>query len=189
MRLILGSSSPRRRELLTTAGLEFEIVVSDIDETLRNGESCETYVERLARGKAAAVAARVGRDAVVIGADSTVDVDGVSLGKPSGRREATHMMKLLSGRDHVAHTGVAVAHNGDVQSVVVSTVVSFITLDDATIEWYVNQTDPYDKAGGYGLQGIAGQFVTSIHGSASNVVGLPLAQTLALINQVVASAS
>ena len=189
MRLVLGSSSPRRRELLTQAGLEFEVVVSDIDETMYADESCMAYVERLARSKAEAVAQRVGPDVVVVGADSTVDVDGVSLGKPSGRREATQMMHLLSGRSHVAHTGVAVAHSGRVISTVVTTEVTFVDLDDATIEWYVNTVEPYDKAGGYGLQGLAGQFVSSIHGSASNVVGLPLAQTLALIHETLARAA
>ncbi len=186
MRIVLGSSSPRRSELLTQAGLEFDVVVSDIDETQFSGESPTVYVERLARAKASAVAKRVGPDAVVIGADSTVDVDGTSLGKPTGRREATAMMRMLSGRSHVAHTGVAVAHNGGVVSIVVTTEVSFVALSDATIEWYVNTVEPYDKAGGYGLQGLAGQFVSSIHGSASNVVGLPLAQTLALIHEMLA---
>ena len=185
--LVLASSSPRRRELLGRLGVAFTIRVPDLDETPRDGEATVAYVERLARAKA-----RVGRaqapdpraDEVVVAADTTVDMDGTIIGKPADAPEAVAMLERLSGRSHLVHTGVAVARGTQLVSSVTSTTVAFATLTLPEIVDYVATGQAYDKAGGYSLQGVARPFVESIDGSASNVLGLPMAQTEALLGAV-----
>lgn len=169
--LVLASASPRRRELLTGLGLRFDVRPADVDESVRAGETGSAYVERLARDKAGAVAAP---GSVTVAADTTVDLDGDLLGKPADPEEARSLLQRLSGRTHRVHTGVAVAHDGRVRSEVATTDVTFSHLPDAWIDWYVAGDEPYDKAGGYGVQGAAGLFVAHIEGSPSNVIGLPL---------------
>ena len=172
--LVLASTSPRRAELLGGLDLLFDVRPPDIDETPLPGEAPAPYVERLARAKAAAV---VAADTVVLAADTTVDLDGTILGKPSTSSEAADMLAALSGRAHLVPTGVAVATRLGVEPVTVSTSVRFAALTPSDIEWYIDTGEPFDKAGGYGIQVAGGLFVRSIDGSQSNVVGLPLEET------------
>jgi septum formation protein len=185
--LVLASGSPRRRALLGRLGIAFTITIPDIDESPVAGEAPTAYVERLARAKAVAAAARSlghDRDEVVVAADTTVDVDGDIVGKPADDDEAAATLARLSGREHLVHTGVAV-HRGErlISSVTTST-VRFHPLAPDVIAAYVATGEPLDKAGGYGLQGEGRLLVAAIEGSASNVIGLPMAQTGALLTAV-----
>jgi septum formation protein len=175
-RLVLASGSPRRSELLGGLGLRFEIRPADIDEAVETGEMGTRYVERLAIAKAKAVAVQ---GELVIAADTTVDLDGALLGKPINDSEARALLRRLSGRTHQVHTGVCVYRWPDesgsiVRTATVSTDVTFADLPNAWIDWYVSTGEPFDKAGGYGMQGSAALFVAGISGSPSNVIGLPL---------------
>lgn len=183
-RLVLGSGSPRRRELLTSAGLSFEIVPADIDETPHRDETPVDYVRRLAGAKAAAVAEP---DSVVIAADTTVDVDDRILAKPLGVSDARRMLRMLSGRSHRVHTAVTVTTLESTLACVVTTDVVFVDLDDRTIDGYIARDEALDKAGAYAIQGGAAAFVERIDGSVSNVVGLPLAETIALLRRAASS--
>lgn len=167
---MLASGSPRRHELLALLGVAFRVVVPDVDETPQPGETPRQLVARLAATKAEAA---VG--AIVLAADTVVDVDGVVLGKPTDTADATRMLAALSGRDHEVHTGVAVRRNGRTVIEVVTTTVRFVALTPSAIGHYVATGEPMDKAGAYAIQGAGGAFVESIAGSPSNVVGLPLA--------------
>jgi septum formation protein len=191
--LVLASGSPRRRELLARLGVPFSIRVPDIDETPRSDEDPVTYVERLARAKAAAAA--LGPNAadsapdsapaeIVLAADTAVALAGIILGKPEDAGEAAVILRALSGRTHQVHTGVAVLGGRGLVSSVTTTEVTFRMLDREEIAAYVATGDPLDKAGAYGIQGDAGAFVSAISGSLSNVVGLPIAQTAALLAAV-----
>ncbi|HEY5155814.1 MAG TPA: Maf family protein [Acidimicrobiales bacterium] len=180
--LVLASGSPRRQELLGRLGVVFTVRVTDVDETPRPGEAAGGYVERLARAKARAAAP--GPGAVALGADTAVEVDGAILGKPVDPSEAVAMLTRLSGRTHTVHTGVALAGPGIGElSQVITTDVTFRPLTPDEIDAYVATGEPLDKAGGYGIQGQGGRFVTAVAGSLSNVVGLPLAQTAALLTR------
>jgi nucleoside triphosphate pyrophosphatase len=171
-RVVLASASPRRHELLTQIGVQFTVRVPDIDESPENDEPPVQYVRRLAFAKAATVIAAP--DELVIAADTTVDVEGTILGKPLDDHHAASMLRRLSGRTHRVHTGVAV-RRGDLELVeVCTTVVTFVAVDEATIEWYVSTGEPMDKAGSYAAQGAGGALVQGIQGSISNVIGLPL---------------
>ena len=184
MKLILASASPRRAELLRAAGVEFDILVAIVDESVRPGEAPEAHVRRLAENKARAVMPQAG-DRSVLAADTVVVVDATILGKPSDSEDARRMLRRLSGRAHEVVTGVALAFRGrgsspretasDVETVVAVTTVEFAELSDAEIAWYVASGEPADKAGAYAIQGLASRFVTRIEGSYSNVVGLPVA--------------
>jgi septum formation protein len=177
-RLVLASASPRRHDLFRSVGLDFEVRPADIDESVAPGEDPIAYVRRLSREKAAAVA----RDGeLVVAADTTVEVDGLILGKPIDAADARRMLSLLSARTHRVHTGVTVHRGTAVDTIVVSPAVTFVALDGATIDWYVGTGEPMDKAGGYAMQGAGGGLVERIDGSVSNVIGLPLAETLALL--------
>jgi septum formation protein len=177
--IVLASGSPRRREILTTLGVEFDVSPADIDESVQPGEAPLDYVRRLAATKASAVAASQ-PDRVVIAADTTVVIDGEILGKPVGIDEARAMARRLSGRTHQVHTGIAVALDGTVLVDVDTTHVTFMALSDELIEWYVSQSEPYDKAGGYALQGAASAFVERVDGNVANVIGLPVPRLLRL---------
>lgn len=183
-RLVLASGSPRRRELLALFDASFDVAAPDVDETPLPGESPTALVARLSRDKALAIVA--GRpDAVVIAADTVVDVDGEILGKPGVDDEARRMLRLLSGRRHLVHTGLAVAAGGvDPAVVVVTSAVDFAVVTDADADWYLATGEPHDKAGAYAIQGHGGVFVVGIAGSTSNVVGLPLAELSALLAAV-----
>jgi septum formation protein len=202
MRLILASASPRRADLLRSAGIDFDVIHADVDESVLPGETPEQHVRRLADAKARAVLAKAGARPV-LGADTVVVVDGQILGKPRNDGDARRMLRLLSGRQHVVMTGVCLlnsagpakaghdeqggspakaahyeqrggpAEAGHYVQVTVTT-VEFAVLTDAEIDEYVASGEPADKAGAYAVQGRASRFVTRIDGSYSNVVGLPV---------------
>ena len=186
MRLVLASASPRRRELLAAAGLDVDVDPVDVDERQVAGEPPSAYVERVARLKATAGAARHPRR-VVVGADTAVVVDGDVLGKPRDAADAGSMLQRLSGRDHDVMTGVAVASAGRVESFVERTRVTVAPLSAADIEAYVATGEPFDKAGAYAIQGGAGRFITGCEGSYSNVVGLPMESLLELLRSGILS--
>jgi septum formation protein len=177
--VVLASGSPRRREILTVLGIRFAVQPADIDETVLPGEDAVTYVRRLALAKAATVAETM-PDRVVIAADTTVAVDGQILGKPAGADEARSMLRLLSGRTHQVHTGVAVAYGEQVSADVATSQVAFADLPDELVEWYVGLPEPYDKAGGYALQGAGAALVDHVEGNVANIIGLPVPTMLRL---------
>ncbi|WP_034727867.1 Maf family protein [Pseudidiomarina sediminum] len=182
MQLVLASGSPRRFELLQLLDRPFTVVRPDVPEQQALGETAQAYVERLARSKAAAGANLVqAPDAVVIGADTVVVCDQQVLEKPRDEADFQSMMQRLSGRTHQAMTAVAVHHQGVTQARVVVTQVSFKVLSAKEIQAYWATGEPLDKAGGYGIQGHAGKFVTHIEGSYLAVVGLPLYETEQLL--------
>lgn len=178
MKVILASASPRRRELLALLVPHFDCQPTDIDESELPDEAPENYVTRLARDKALAC---VSQDAVVIAADTTVALGRQILGKPNSREHAAAMLRSLSGVDHWVYTGVAVRLGDSVEARCVATRVHFCSLDENLISAYLNTEEPWDKAGAYGIQGLAGSFVERIEGSYSAVVGLPLAETRQLL--------
>ena len=177
--VILASSSPRRAELLTAAGYAFTVRPTDVDESLLPGESPVEAVRRLSRAKALAVEAPPGD--VVLAADTLVVVDGEALGKPTDEVEAAAMLRRLSGRAHDVLTGVTCRRGDECRSEVATTRVWMDDLTDAVIAWYVASGEPMDKAGAYGIQGLASRFVTRVEGSYTNVVGLPVATVSSLL--------
>jgi septum formation protein len=184
MRLILASASPRRAELLTSAGFVFEVAPTDVDETAAPEEPPRGYALRVAREKAAAAEAGQGRAAAILAADTVVVVDGEILGKPRDRADSRRMLRLLSGRVHEVHTAVVLRTGPRERAEVVTTRVSVLPLDDAEIEWYVASGEPEGKAGAYAIQGRAARFVDRIEGSWSNVVGLPLANVARMLKEL-----
>ncbi len=181
--LILASSSPRRRELLQQLGLEFEIYSPDIDESVLPNESVAAYVERLARAKADAVA-ECYPDAIIIAADTSLGVDNEILGKPESKQHAFVMWAKISGRKHDVFSGVCVRTKNEKYSIVVRTQVEFQSLTTPDMESYWATGEPVGKAGGYAIQGIAARYIPAIQGSYSNVVGLPLYETVQLLQTV-----
>ena len=179
MILTLASQSPRRRELLAQLGLALEVRPARTDETPREGEAADAYVRRVALEKARAVAGET-----VLAADTTVVLAGEILGKPLDDGDAARMLRALSGTSHQVMTAVACRRAGREASLLVSSDVAFERLSDAAIAWYVATGEPHDKAGAYAVQGAGGAFVREVRGSVSNVVGLPLVETLALLAEV-----
>lgn len=179
---MLASGSPRRAELLARLGLDPVVRPPDVDETPRSGERADDLVVRLAGLKASASAALAdGRDEVVLAADTVVTLDDEVLGKPRDRDDAAAMLRRLAGRTHEVVTGVAVMR-GPVSAVTrVSTAVTFRDLTDAEVAWYLGTGEPDDKAGAYGLQGAGAVLVSRVDGSDTNVIGLPLAETVVLL--------
>ncbi len=171
-KVVLASASPRRHELLSQIGVNFTVRAPDIDESPIEGESPVAYVCRLASAKAAAVHAA--SDELVIAADTTVEIDGAILGKPRDEADAASMLRRLSGRTHRVHTGVAISLGGQQHVDICTTLVTFVTLDEATIQWYVATGEPLGKAGSYAVQGAGAVLVSRVEGSVSNVIGLPL---------------
>lgn len=213
MRLVLASASPRRAELLRAAGFEFETRTIDLDERIRPGEAPEHYVRRLAVEKSArafeivtgpktcvpteaglktcATSAGVAQDfspacgrIVVLAADTAVLVDGTILGKPTDNQDAASMLRRLSGRPHQVMTGVSLRGPKCESSRVETTTVEFSPLGEADIAWYVESGEGRDKAGAYAIQGLASRFIPRIHGSYSNVVGLPIAAVHELLAEI-----
>ena len=170
--IVLASASPRRRELLEQLGLTLIVASPDIDETPLPDESPLAYVQRLAFAKAHAVAAA--DDALVIAADTTVDLSGEILAKPLDADEARAMLRRLSARTHRVHTGVALRLGDRTVAETVTSLVTFTELSPELIEWYLSTGEPLDKAGAYAVQGTGGVFVQRVRGSVSNVIGLPL---------------
>lgn len=181
--LILASNSPRRRQLLALGGWTFDVHVADIDESVRVGESPRAYVERLAREKVCAIAAHSLSTAVVIGADTTVVIDGEILGKPANAQEARSMLARLRGRVHQVFTGIAAlrVEDGELLSDVVVTDVPMRTYSDEEIERYIQSGDPMDKAGAYGIQNPDFQPVKNMEGCYASVMGLPLCSLARLL--------
>ncbi len=180
-RVVLASASPRRRDLLTLIGIPHEVRPADVDESLRPDESPAAYVERLARDKATALG---DRDAVCIGSDTTVVVDGEVLAKPESTADAARMLRRLSGRSHTVLTGVAVAWQGRVESGVEEVAVTFRPLSDDDIAGYVATGEPMDKAGAYGIQGYGATIVTRVDGDYFAVMGLAVNRMVRLFEQL-----
>lgn len=181
--LILASASPRRSELLTQLDVDFRVHPADIDESVLKGESPGDYVERMAREKAEAVAGLYPEgDYAILAADTTVVIDGDVLGKPRDHLDGLAMLARLSGRTHEVTTAICLAGAGEAASAQVTTRVQFASLSQAICEAYLATDEPWDKAGAYGIQGLAGAFVLRIDGSYSNVVGLPLHETWQLLS-------
>jgi septum formation protein len=181
--IVLASASPRRRDLLRAAGIPFEVDAPIVDETRRPSEVAETYVERMAREKVTAVAARHPAR-VVLAADTIVVIGERVLGKPIDAAEATAMLRALSGRSHVVMTAVAVARSGVVRAVVDQTTVRMRRIEDEEIATYVSTGEPLDKAGAYAIQGGAQAFIESIDGALDTVIGLPVDRVRALLLDV-----
>ncbi|MEJ5863817.1 Maf family protein [Pseudomonas farsensis] len=181
--LYLASGSPRRRELLAQIGVPFTVVSAAIDETPLPGEAPGAYVERLARAKAVAGFGGIEGAGVVLGADTTVVLDGTILGKPADREQALAMLGDLSGREHQVLTAVALTDGQRSLSLCVTSTVRFraISFDEAWRYWASGE--PVDKAGGYAIQGLGAVFVSHLQGSYSAVVGLPLSETAELLGQ------
>jgi septum formation protein len=183
--LILASASPRRQELLKSAGVTFEAVPSNADERFRKGEKPEEHTRRLAREKAREVGERFpGR--WVLAADTVVVVDGRVLGKPKDAKEAGRMLRLLSGREHRVITGYCLIRAGGREGMEghATTRVSFKALAPAEIRWYISTREPFDKAGGYAIQGRGAFMVKRISGSYTNVVGLPLYEVIEALKEM-----
>lgn len=179
--VILASASPRRRELLTLIGIPHEVIPSNIDETYLPGEVPRTHAERLAREKAS-LSDR--GDAVVIGSDTIVVVDGDVLGKPTDEGNAAAMLRRLSGRSHVVMTGVAVRWRGRIASGVEEVGVTFRALHDDDIARYIDTREPMDKAGAYGIQGYGATIVSRVDGDYFAVMGLALGKLVALCREL-----
>lgn len=184
--LLLASASPRRAEILRSVGWSFETLAVEIDETPRPSEDAASYVERLAREKAEA-AAQLSRESIVLGADTTVVIDGMKLGKPADEEDARRMLRRLSGRWHEVLTGVAFLRKGEETRWLVShetTRVSFASISEDEIDWYVATREPMDKAGAYAVQGRAALFIEKIEGDYWNVVGLPVRLVYRLMQEI-----
>ncbi len=181
--LYLASASPRRSELLAQIGVPFRVLASSIDESVLPAELPEHYVERLALAKAQAGLALLAEDsaACVLGADTSVVLDGRILGKPADRAEALQMLQALSGREHQVLTAVALANRAGCEVRLVVSRVGFRVITPAEMQAYWETGEPADKAGGYAIQGLAAIFIREVHGSYSAVVGLPLCETAELL--------
>jgi septum formation protein len=185
-RLILASASPRRRELLTQAGYIFDIEAAEIDETPRADESPGAYVQRLAEEKAATVLAKhrgFQGTLLVLGADTTVVCENEILAKPLDAEDAKRMLRKLSGRTHEVLTGIEVASNAGTRSAVESTEVVFSVIPEDELDLYCATREPLDKAGAYGIQGYAARWIPRIDGDYFNVMGLPIARVVRLIDE------
>ena len=178
--LVLASASPRRRALLEQLGIPLHVDPAHLDENVRAGEAAEPYVVRLAREKAEAVQGRH-LNATVLGADTSVVLDGMVLGKPGTEDEALSMLRRLSGRTHEVMTAVAVAGVG---ARCVTAEVTFTAATDAALRWYVATGEPMDKAGAYGIQGLAAKWIPRVEGCYFNVVGLPLALVTTMLEMI-----
>ncbi|OGP73991.1 MAG: septum formation protein Maf [Deltaproteobacteria bacterium RBG_16_49_23] len=181
-RLILASRSPRRYDLLKQLGLDFNVIHSQVEEDFPAAESPRKHVIRLAEAKAMDVSNRY-IDCWVIGADTIVYVDGQILGKPRNKEEARQMLQLISGKEHRVLTGISVRHSdkGKGEREAVETAVRVKPLSPVEMDWYIGTGEPFDKAGGYGIQGIGSFMIESINGSYTNVVGLPLCELLQML--------
>lgn len=180
-RVILASQSPRRRELLTLVGIPHEVLPANLDESYLPGEVPAAHAERLARAKASSI---VVPDAVVIGSDTIVVLDGAVLGKPTNAAEAVRMLERLSGRVHIVMTAVAVAWQGRLESAVEEVAVTFHALTPAVIKGYVATREPMDKAGAYGIQGYGATLVKRVDGDYFAVMGLPLQRMVLLMDRL-----
>ena len=200
MRLVLASGSPRRRELLTQAGFVFEVKAADIDETRRVGEAPAEYVQRLAVEKAEVVARLLAAvepgsenpdpghpdcgDVVVLGADTTVVLDGEVMNKPVDHADAERMLRALSGKTHQVHTGLAVVSGERRVTHVETTNVTFRVIEEEELGVYLASGHAMDKAGAYGIQGYAARWIPRIEGDYFNVMGLPLSVVVRMLGEI-----
>jgi septum formation protein len=182
-RVILASASPRRRDLLALVGIDAEVIPANVDESVFAGELPPAHVERLARAKAAAIAATA-PDAIVIAADTVVVIEGDILGKPVHRADAERMIRRLAGRTHEVFTGLAVARGGEIVTGFESVKVTFRKLSTREVRAYVATGEPMDKAGAYGIQGYGATIVERIEGDYFAVMGLPLVRLVALLRKL-----
>ncbi|MEZ0231944.1 MAG: nucleoside triphosphate pyrophosphatase [Methylophilaceae bacterium] len=187
-KIYLASRSPRRAELLQQMGIDFEVLPSDIDEAVAANESPAEYVLRLAKHKAQACVTYMEVHGLpilpILAADTTVAVDHLILGKPVDDKDAADMLRMMSGRCHEVHTAIAVINKGVVETALSTTLVEMSGLSEALIHAYVASGEPRDKAGAYGIQGLASTFIKRIDGSYSGVMGLPFFETAALLKNV-----
>jgi septum formation protein len=176
---ILASASPRRQELLRSVGLKFKTVPAHVNENYLAGESPRQHVKRLSSDKAMVIAGKY-PESWVLGADTIVVIDGLILGKPKNKTKAREMLQNLSGREHKVFTGFTIARVAAeiYQTKVIQSAVRFKTISPKEMDWYVSCDEPYDKAGGYAVQGRGAYFIKSIRGSYTNVIGLPLCEVL-----------
>ena len=179
--LVLASQSPRRREILRQAGIPFTVRATDVDESVLASESPADYVQRLAEAKAYSIEAAAGE--MVLGADTTVVIDGEILAKPADAADARRMLARLSGRRHEVLTGICLRRGGHAILDYATTGVVFAALSDREIDEYVASGEPMDKAGAYAIQGLASKFVERIEGDYFNVMGLPVALVYRLLQQ------
>ncbi|MFZ3355729.1 MAG: Maf family protein [Thermoplasmata archaeon] len=186
MALILASASPRRRELLRSAGISFVVQAAGIDETIHPDEKASDYVSRLAREKALHVARTAKLGSVVLALDTTIELDGAILGKPSDEQDAAGILRRLSGRTHRVLTGVCLLSPPEkIEALEVATTsVSFCPLTDSEIQSYIASGEPFDKAGAYAIQGLASKFVTKVEGCPFNVGGMPVALVYRLLKSM-----
>jgi septum formation protein len=189
MKIILASSSPRRAEILREAGILFEILATQIDEAVLPGETARAMVARLAEAKARAAASRMDagtRRGIIVGADTTVELDGEILGKPRDFAHAREMLAKLSGCTHHVLTGIFLLRLPDdaTRSAIENSAVTFAPLSENEIDAYVATGEPLGKAGAYAIQGLAGRYIPKIEGCYFNVVGLPLARLYALLREL-----
>jgi len=189
MKIVLASSSPRRAEILHNAGIAFDIHTTQIDETALPGEPAREMVARLAEAKARAAAVQLGaapRECIVVGADTTVELDGEILGKPRDSADAREMLAKLSGRTHHVLTGIFLLRlpSGAERKAVENSTVTFAPISQREIDAYVATGEPLGKAGAYAIQGFAGRYIPGIEGCYFNVVGLPLARLYALLREL-----
>ena len=194
-KIYLASKSPRRRELLRQIGVEFELLLlredptrgPEVSEAIIPGETPENYVARVTLEKAnAAKHAMLVRHLpmrMILAADTTVTVDGLILGKPVDKADAKRMIRALSGRTHQVLTSVVLIHDEEIRQITQQSDVTFATLTEEEIEAYCSLEEPYDKAGGYGIQGMAAMFIQQISGSYSGIMGLPIHETSQLLRQ------
>lgn len=180
MKLILASASPRRKELLSSAGFSYEVHPAEIDEKIPDGTKSECVAEILARQKAQAVLEKY-PDEIVLGSDTVVVLDGKILGKPHSEKEAFEMLCALSGKEHSVYTGVCVCSKEKTLSFTSCARVKFYELSDSVINAYISTREPMDKAGAYGAQGIGSMLVEKIDGDFFTVMGLPIAQSARLL--------
>ena len=181
-KMILASASPRRREILQMAGMDFTVCVSDVDESVDVDASPCELVCALAQKKAEAVAAQhPGK--TILGADTIVCIDGAALGKPKDRADAHAMLRKLSGRKHEVFTGFCILRGGQCINDYEQTAVYFRELEEAEISWYLDTGEPFDKAGAYAIQGKGGLFIRRIEGDYYNVVGLPICRIATELNK------
>jgi nucleoside triphosphate pyrophosphatase len=184
MRFILASSSPRRRELLASVGVDFDVVPSHVPEEHQPGEAPEEYVARLSREKANAIGEQH-PSRWIIAADTTVLLGEQLLEKPLDQHDAVRMLSLIAGRTHTVYTGVTLQNTERKyhDTRVAESEVRMLPLPPEDVEWYVRTGEPMDKAGAYAVQGIGAMFIDSIHGSYTNVVGLPLAMLFQMLRK------
>jgi septum formation protein len=181
--LTLGSESPRRRELIAALGIPFDVAPARVDESLPCDRRIESALETVALRKARAVSDRAAVRGWTLAADTAVVVGSRVFGKPTGRGEAVAMLRALSGRSHRVITAVALLGPAFERSLAVETEVVFGDLSESQLDWYTRLEEPYDKAGAYAIQGQGAFMVAAIHGSYTNVVGLPMAETVALLQE------